>query len=620
MKTNLALLFFLFFTALVSGNEDTRALASTLQKEAFEALKDKRYEPARAKFQQLANSYPDSAELRGLCFNNLGAIDLIEGLNSRAIQYIEQALNEYKKSKKDTLIAICLYNNGLVYKRLAQYDKATESLLKAIRLFEQNDRIVDLSKTYNVLGNLFKSTNDFEKALTYHNKAVDNSILLNDSLLLAKFLNNRGITYMEMEFYDEALKDLKQSLLIKQDKDVLKSSAYTLYNLGEVEYLRGKSDKAEIYFLKSLRIHRHFDNKPELAYCFNQLGRIYKDQKRWELATLYLDSALDQAVTNEIIDLQIRNYLFQSELYEEKKQWDKALLYSKRYVDLYKTVLNKDKQESIKKLQIEYEVEKIENQNLLLEQEAEINTLRIKSQENALLNWKIISVSISLLLILITFLGYRFYQLSKREKQLALKEKQMNIEQHHRIKNHLQVLGGLLSFQQRKLEDEGAKEAIQESKNRVAAISMLHRHLYQNEDLSSSSIQLNTYLEAIILQLMSINAHQKVHLEKNLNAVLIDADRALPLGLICNEIIGNAFKHGLKKKNAVLTIHLFEKDDHIYLNIKDNGNWDNQISSKASVGLELIEQMAKQIDAEVIKEHEDGTSYRLILKQKKGGL
>jgi two-component sensor histidine kinase len=295
------------------------------------------------------------------------------------------------------------------------------------------------------------------------------------------------------------------------------------------------------------------------------------------------------------------------------------LIYFRLYDELNQINLNTKKQKAINELQIKYEVKKIEQENQLLAQQAEIDALEITKKNSSiqfLENTNLASLIIIVFALLLVFLFHRLLQRAKRqallEKELATKEKRFNTEQHHRIKNHLQLLAGLLSFQQRKLENIAAKEVIQESSNRVKAITTLHQHFYQSDDLSNTVIQLDAYLESLIGNLTLLFKQQAVQIIQELEPVKIDADKALPLGLICNEIITNAFKYGLTNTHQpTLYISLKKEQEKHKLFISDNGSGIQSDTNSSSIGLELINQMVKQMDAELNQGNNSGTSFTL---------
>lgn len=602
---------------------------SVLENKAYTALVNNQPDIARTYYLQLVQENPDSAELRAMCYNNLGAIDIREGFKVRGLDFLQKAIETYESAGKDTLLAKTLYNTGRSYKLLGQYEKATELLLRALNVFEEYEMKVDLAETYNVLGNLNGDLGNLETALRYHELACKIAIEGKDSIRLAMYLNNKGSTYFEMEFYKEAITDFQNSLTIKNNlleksylnpekkKIVKRSIPYTYYNLGETELQRGNIDRAIKNFKVAIDLHSQFNNERGVAYCDNFLGRAYFLKTQWDTAITYFNKALESAKNLEINDLLLNNYLFQYELYDSIGNKTKALEYYKLYSKKHQQILNLDKQKAINEFQIKYEVEKKEQENKLLFQKAEIDQLKIKQQEASIQFWQFFTVIIIILILFALFLVYKYYRLFGKEKKLAEKEKQLNREQHHRIKNHLQTLAGLLSFQQRKIEDNVAKEVIQESSNRVEVIKMLHLHFYQSGDYNSHTIQLHSYLQEIIENLVVLFDKTAIQVKKNIEAVLLSPEKALPLGLICNEIISNALKYGLNQDaKSELSISLKKEGEKITLIIKDNGNGNIVHENNSSIGLDLINQLAKQIDAKIDRDFTEGVKYTLIFSTK----
>jgi len=602
---------------------------SILENKAYTALVNNQPDIARTYYSQLIQKNPDSAELVAMCYNNLGAIDIREGFKVRGLDFLQKAIETYESAGKDTLLAKTLYNTGRSYKLLGQYEKATELLLRALNVFEEYEMKVDLAETYNVLGNLNGDLGNLETALRYHELACKIAIEGKDSIRLAMYLNNKGSTYFEMEFYKEAITDFQNSLTIKNNlleksylnpekkKTVKRSIPYTYYNLGETELQRGNIDRAIKNFKVAIDLHSQFNNERGVAYCDNFLGRAYFLKTQWDTAITYFNKALESAKNLEINDLLLNNYLFQYELYDSIGNKTKALEYYKLYSEKHQQILNLDKQKAINEFQIKYEVEKKEQENKLLFQKAEIDQLKIKQQEASIQFWQFFTVIIIILILFALFLVYKYYRLFSKEKKLAEKEKQLNREQHHRIKNHLQTLAGLLSFQQRKIEDNVAKEVIQESSNRVEVIKMLHLHFYQSGDYNSHTIQLHSYLQEIIENLVVLFDKTAIQVKKNIEAVLLSPEKALPLGLICNEIISNALKYGLNQDTkSELSISLKKEGEKITLIIKDNGNGNIVHENNSSIGLDLINQLAKQIDAKIDRDFTEGVKYTLIFSTK----
>jgi two-component sensor histidine kinase len=119
------------------------------------------------------------------------------------------------------------------------------------------------------------------------------------------------------------------------------------------------------------------------------------------------------------------------------------------------------------------------------------------------------------------------------------------LEIHHRVKNNLQVISSLLNMQQRSLSDPAARTAISDTRQRIAALALIYRALYQSPDLSR--VDLREFLEELVGQLVTSEAGHRLAARTELacEPVVIDPDRLAPIALFAVEAISNACKHGL---------------------------------------------------------------------------
>ena len=128
------------------------------------------------------------------------------------------------------------------------------------------------------------------------------------------------------------------------------------------------------------------------------------------------------------------------------------------------------------------------------------------------------------------------------EKSLADKELLLR-EIHHRVKNNMQVISSLLSIQSRDIKDEVALKAVNDSRNRVRAMALIHQGLYIENDLRG--IRTSDYITKLCNSLFSsyrIDA-DRINLQLYVEDLLIDVDSIVPIGLILNELITNALKY-----------------------------------------------------------------------------
>jgi two-component sensor histidine kinase len=171
----------------------------------------------------------------------------------------------------------------------------------------------------------------------------------------------------------------------------------------------------------------------------------------------------------------------------------------------------------------------------------------------------------------------------KREVQLreSLGEKENLLREiHHRVKNNLQIVISLLNIQERKLDDERGLEAIRESRNRINAISLVHKELYESGDLRF--IDMSPFIKQIVTHLRRalLSSAKNVKIHVNVDCQPVDSDTATPIALFIVEAMTNSVKHGIGK-NGVINIHISQDDSTTDVIVSDNGSG-NESGNKAA--------------------------------------
>ena len=183
-------------------------------------------------------------------------------------------------------------------------------------------------------------------------------------------------------------------------------------------------------------------------------------------------------------------------------------------------------------------------------------------------------------------------------------------EVHHRVKNNLQLISSLLNMQQEWSSTEDPAKAIEDSRSRVVAMSMIHQFLYRTDDIST--IDFKQYAEELANRLDEIQV-ERVGYELNLefdDAYVFDIDTSISLGLILNELITNSYKYALADKRE-LKIGLYlkkEGDDMYQMMYSDNGpeiKVPFQQLVKKGFGLRLASRLSRQLQGTFAYEFEN---------------
>ncbi|WP_141691539.1 sensor histidine kinase [Rhodohalobacter halophilus] len=207
----------------------------------------------------------------------------------------------------------------------------------------------------------------------------------------------------------------------------------------------------------------------------------------------------------------------------------------------------------------------------------------------------------------------------------SLKEKEVLLaEIHHRVKNNLAVITGLLDLQSHSSENEDVQNALKDSQMRINTMALIHEKLYQNDTLSN--IDFSRY----IVELVEVieKSHQKtadkIDIRLDLDKIEFTITQAIPCGLLLNEILTNSFKHAYPDQfsgKPEIQISLSSEDENkILLKVSDNGVGlpeDFEDLGKTSLGLTLIKTLCRQIDAEMSVIGSQGTTYQFIFKLEK---
>ena len=192
------------------------------------------------------------------------------------------------------------------------------------------------------------------------------------------------------------------------------------------------------------------------------------------------------------------------------------------------------------------------------------------------------------------------------EKQLQnnLKEKEIMIKEiHHRVKNNMQIISSLLSLQSSKIDDERISMILNESRSRIQSMSIIHEMMYQKQDFAQ--LDMKYYINKLIVSLTQLYFIDtgRINIINKCRNVKIDLNRAIPCGMIMNELISNTMKHAFPdKRKGEIEIKLQKKSDKYYLSVRDNGIAlppDFKPSEAKTLGMTIISGLTEQLEGKL---------------------
>ncbi|HKJ32680.1 MAG TPA: PAS domain S-box protein [Balneolales bacterium] len=202
--------------------------------------------------------------------------------------------------------------------------------------------------------------------------------------------------------------------------------------------------------------------------------------------------------------------------------------------------------------------------------------------------------------------------LAETKLRKSLKEKEVLLSEiHHRVKNNLAVISGLLELQAYNTEDEGVKAILQDSQTRIQSIAMIHEKLYRSDTFSK--IELQNYISELVNNIKDTYNNNSIDIQIMSDEIYLNITQAIPCALILNELIVNAFKHAFKGlKKGQIVIEMAQESSGVKLCVRDNGvglpeNF-NLLSQK-SLGMTLVKTLVRQLNADFDINNNEGSEF-----------
>ena len=508
-------------------------------------------------------------------------LDLIDNNYSQLKLYGKQV--EIRQEKRDLGFSenITFYD---IYSNLGLHRKAMEDYIMDMKKTIDNGDLFGLAEYNNNVGRyllLDKSSSvalsNFKKAKGYVDvylndvTQVKTEKELKDAKLLKGIIEgNIGKSYLQLKQFEEALPYLENSI------DLIEENNIGLYSEDIIE------------------------NSLALADCHLQLENFQKAK-----------DILNERLRPLKIEHVIKKNRLLAAYYDKIEDYKNASFYLKKNVRIADSINTNDS--SLKKQQLstvaKYEIENSKRMIDAQKMEMEIarNEMQAKDEQINL-------VFISLIFTLLGFAGLVYAYLKSIKNQRLIAEQKHIIENslvekdsllkeiHHRVKNNLQMVSSLLSLQTKNTRSKAAIEALEEGKSRVKAMALIHQKLYQNDDLSV--IEMQGYIESLVNSVQSVfkKGGHNINITIDAEGVELDIDRAIPFGLILNELVSNTFKYAFPEddENGKIYIHLRKNGDQGFFEYTDNGvglSEDSEERVNSSMGVRLMKRLVNQLQS-----------------------
>ncbi|WP_160748930.1 sensor histidine kinase [Flavobacterium sp. Sd200] len=581
--------------------------------------------------QNAGEAFKRSGNLKreGDCLEELADLYQMEGDYAKALIELKKAMELYKHSGFKKLQNIYELT-GRVHLLMGNLDKGVECLVNAENTADAMGETIEFYSTLNnSIAMAYTTFGQPDKALPYIEKALQIAVELNRPERVEVILVNYVSILSKLQRTDKAIalvdKMIVQYPTIKrQDAPVWECMMADIYIdrkefAKAAQYCEGIERKIKKNG-KELNKDDIFDFISSIIRCNIALGN-YKKALLYNTKYDSLCNIRSRVFCNTYhmwafkIDSAAGNYVSAIKHYQQYKQVNDEML-------------GETKARQINQLNILHESEKKDKNILLLKEQAQSQENSLKSanfvRNTTLAGFMIMSVFI--------FIIYRNYRqnlrsnviLKSQKEEIDVKntslenlisEKEWLLKEiHHRVKNNLHMVVGLLASQCEFLTGKEAVQAINESQRRVEAMSIIHQKLYQSENLSM--IDMPSYIYELTENLAdSFDSAKQVRFQLDICNIEFPLSHSVPVGLILNEAITNAIKYAFPgEAEGVIDIVLKQEGKGFLLSVRDNGVGIDEhfsIDESPSLGLKLMQGLTGDMQGDFLIRNNNGTEIEI---------
>jgi len=480
----------------------------------------------------------------------------------------------------------------------------------------------DLAQVYYDLGNYNEAVSEYKQFA----KGAENDV---DYVTASSAFNNLGLCYKKLQIYDSAIHSYNNALraleVVKNgvgvwSKEYLEHFANVIRgNIASIYIMDGNYERAIPLIKAEIRSGIQQREFHIVLGGYYALAEVFYEMDQPVKALIYLDSTFRTLLLHSRPKTQEKALLLESRCFASlglKQQSDSVF---KLYREFSDSMIAAKAEQFHANAAVKYDVKN-----------KEIELTRVKEKvlqhENIIRNQTVVLIVIVAFLLFVSIFYWRslkakeIIRQQKSEVVKALHEKEILLKEiHHRVKNNLQVVSGLLDIQAFKFNNSDFDKAVKESKGQLETMALVHQMLYQYED--NTAIVVQEYLNKLCDYLINDETQfEKVDLLIVAKDVRLSLQKAIPLGLIVNELLTNAIKHAFDGHRGEIKLSVkksgHENNEYVFT-YQDNGQGlpkEVNLNTIQTQGLKLINMLSEEMDSKMEYFNDNGFNVRIAFK------
>lgn len=556
---------------------------------------------------ELAKKIQDTRGIAN-CSNLMGVHYLMVGDYANAEKCLRITIDASRKVGDIVSQIHALINLGSMYGRMSKYNEALKTLFQGLDLAKKENEYEAIVGAYNNIGAVYKGLGNIAEARKNYKACLKLQQKRKDDFTACVTLQNLGEIFADEKNPDEAMRYFKEGYRLARQGRNKDSESNNLAGIGRVHEALGDKEKALASQLEALAIRESIGDMYGISHSKSLIGKLLLSEGRTAEALRYATESMANATELNQPELKAQAAELLSNIYRQLGDYRQAYENHQVFKSMNDSLFNMERDKKITELRLNYEFKQKQDAMQARQQKKDAET-----QEKAKKQRTTMYFILMALLLVVVFSFYVVNDLKKTRQQRriiedqkgqiqeSLTEKETLLREiHHRVKNNLQIISSLLNIQSDSIQDQSILSSLQEGQSRVQAMSLIHQNLYQSEKVNNVAI--DNYLRELVAYLGSMfhSEGRSVAVDIRSGGIEFDIDTAIPLGLIVNELVSNAYKYafGDQREGSIVITIVRHGETEFELTVTNDGarlpdGFD--VKQHKSMGLKLVSILSRQL-------------------------